>query len=45
MLVHIEVQGDADPDFAKRTYVYNYRILDRYDRRTVGLAVLTDDRA
>ena len=44
VLVHIEVQGDADADFAKRIYVYNYRIFDRYDRRTASLAVLTDDR-
>ena len=44
VLVHIEIQGDADADFAKRIYVYNYRIFDRYDRRTASLAVLTDDR-
>ena len=44
MLVHIEVQGDEDADFAKRMYVYNYRLFDRYDRRVASLAVLTDDR-
>ena len=44
VLVHIEIQGDADADFAKRMYIYNYRIFDRYDRRVASLAVLTDDR-
>jgi hypothetical protein len=45
VLVHVEVQGDEDADFAKRMYVYNYRLFDRYDRRVASLAVLTDDRA
>jgi hypothetical protein len=44
VLVHVEVQGDEDADFAKRMYVYNYRLFDRYDRRVASLAVLTDDR-
>lgn len=43
VLVHIEIQGREDADFAKRMYVYNYRIFDRYDRRVASLAVLTDD--
>jgi hypothetical protein len=44
VLVHIEVQGDEEADFAKRMYIYNYRLFDRYDRRVASLAVLTDDR-
>ena len=32
--------GEHDPDFAKRMYVYNYRLFDRYDRPVVSLAVL-----
>jgi hypothetical protein len=44
VLVHIEVQGEEDPDFAKRMYVYNYRLFDRYDCPVVSLAVLGDDR-
>ena len=32
VLVHIEIQGQEDADFAKRMYVYNYRLFDRYDR-------------
>jgi hypothetical protein len=44
VLVHIEVQGQYDPDLAKRMYVYNYRLFDRYDRPVVSLAVLGDER-
>ena len=42
VLVHIEVQGQPESDFAKRMYVYNYRLFDRYDRPVVSLAVLGD---
>jgi hypothetical protein len=45
VIVHIEVQGQRDADFARRMYVYNYRLFDRYDRRVASLAVLADDRA
>ena len=43
LLVHIEVQGYPQEEFAKRMYVYSYRIYDRYDRDVVSLAVLTDE--
>ena len=42
VLIHIEIQGQRDPDFPKRMYVYNYRLFDRYDRPVVSLAMLTD---
>jgi len=42
VLIHVEIQGEYDPEFAKRMYVYNYRIFDRYDRPVVSLAVLCD---
>lgn len=42
VLVHVEVQEDVEKTFAKRMYVYNYRIFDRYDRRVVSLALLAD---
>ncbi|MBI4870377.1 MAG: hypothetical protein HY814_02290 [Candidatus Riflebacteria bacterium] len=29
VLVHVEVQGQKDDDFAQRMYVYNYRLFDR----------------
>jgi hypothetical protein len=42
VLVHIEIQGQADAGFAERMYVYHYRLFDRYRRDVVSLAVLTD---
>ncbi|WP_200251594.1 hypothetical protein [Lamprobacter modestohalophilus] len=42
VLVHTEVQGAAQTEFAKRMFQYNYRIRDRYDRSVVSLAVLSD---
>ncbi|MCO5761208.1 MAG: hypothetical protein NHG36_06810 [Chromatiaceae bacterium] len=42
VLVHVEVQGDAQAVFAQRMFQYNYRIRDRYDRSVVSLAVLSD---
>jgi len=41
-LAHVEVQGNKDFEFAKRMYIYNYRLFDRYDKKIVSLAVLTD---
>ncbi|HRP77462.1 MAG TPA: DUF4351 domain-containing protein [Rhodocyclaceae bacterium] len=43
LCVHIEVQGSVDRDFARRMFVYNYRIFDTYDRPVASLAVLADD--
>jgi hypothetical protein len=42
ILIHTEIQGARDANFAKRMYVYNYRLFDRYDRPVVSLAVLGD---
>lgn len=44
LLVHIEVQGQRETDFAQRLFVYNYRIYDRYRRPVVSLAVLGDEQ-
>ena len=44
VLVHIEVQSQPDPDFAKRMFTYYYRLLDRFDRPVVSLAILGDER-
>ena len=41
--IHIEVQGQADNDFSKRMYTYNYRIYDKFGRFPVSLAVLADE--
>ena len=42
LLVHVEVQGYRDRDFAERMFIYNYRVFDRYKRDVISLAVLTD---
>lgn len=42
VLVHLEVQGQYDRDFAERIFVYNYRVYDRYRRPVASLALLTD---
>lgn len=42
LLVHLEVQSQRDIDFARRMYVYFYRIRDKYNKRVVSLAVLGD---
>jgi hypothetical protein len=43
ILVHIEVQGSREAEFAERMFVYNYRLFDRYRRPVASLAVLADD--
>lgn len=45
VLTHIEAQGDKEEGFSKRMYVYNDRIFDRYDRKVVSFAILTDENA
>lgn len=43
VLVHVEVQSQAESDFAERMYVYNYRLYDRHHRQIASLAVLADE--
>ncbi|HWQ32336.1 MAG TPA: hypothetical protein VNQ79_05595 [Blastocatellia bacterium] len=45
LLIHLEVQGKIRRGFAKRIYIYNYRIFDRYDCEVVSLVLLTDGNA
>ncbi|MFS0644413.1 Rpn family recombination-promoting nuclease/putative transposase [Siminovitchia sp. 179-K 8D1 HS] len=42
IFIHIEIQGDPDPDFSKRMFRYYYRIFDKYDRDVIAIALLTD---
>jgi hypothetical protein len=42
-LIHVEVQGEPEPGFPRRMYVYRYRSSDRYPLPIVSLAVLADD--
>lgn len=41
LLVHVEVQGNHDPDFAERMFTYYYRIKDRYHRHVTALAIFS----
>ncbi len=40
---HLEVQGNAQTEFAERNFVFNFRIFDRYRRPVASMAVLTED--
>jgi len=42
LLIHIEVQGYQEENFSERIYIYNYRIFDRYRKKVISLALLTD---
>ena len=42
ILIHVEVQTSRDSDFARRMYIYNYRLFDRYNRIVASMAVLGD---
>ena len=44
VVVHVEVQGSYESDFAERMFVYYYRLFDRYNRQVVSLAVLADEQ-
>jgi hypothetical protein len=42
--IHVEVQGQHDPQFTQRMFIYNYRLFDRYAQPIASFAVLADDR-
>jgi predicted transposase/invertase (TIGR01784 family) len=42
ILVHVEVQGYTDRDFAKRMFQYYSRIFDQYDRPITAFAIFAD---
>ena len=44
VLVHCEIQAQAETNFAERMFTYNYRLRNRYNRPVVSLAVLADER-
>ena len=44
ILIHIEIQAYADPQFSKRMYTYFYRLFDRYQKPVTALAIFTDDQ-
>ena len=43
LLIHIEVQSYKEKDFARRMFVYYYRIFDKYNHQVISLVILTDD--
>lgn len=43
VLIHVEVQGYDDKEFAKRMYQYMYRIYDKYNKKIYPLAIYTHD--
>ncbi|HEY8601832.1 MAG TPA: hypothetical protein VIL85_25620 [Thermomicrobiales bacterium] len=45
VLIHLEVQSQADRLFAERMFRYHARLFDHYRRQIVSLAILGDDRA
>lgn len=40
ILVHVEVQGYDDPNFAKRMFTYFSRILDKYGKPITAISIL-----
>jgi hypothetical protein len=42
VLFHVEVQGYRDRDFEQRMFTYISRLIDKYKRPIVAIAILTD---
>ena len=42
ILVHVEVQGQYQQDFARRMFTYFYRILDKYQKQITAYAIFTE---
>jgi len=45
ILIHVEIQGQEESNFAQRMFIYNYRIYDCYKRPVASFAVLGDERS
>lgn len=43
VLIHIEVQGYKEDDFAERMFQYFYRIFDKYHKKIYAIALFADD--
>lgn len=44
VLIHIEIQGYDDKDFARRMFTYFYRILDKFSKPVTAIAIFTDSK-
>ena len=42
LYIHIEVQSTRKSNFAKRMYVYHYRIFDKFNKSVASFAILAD---
>ncbi|MEO5368881.1 MAG: hypothetical protein H7833_02260 [Magnetococcus sp. DMHC-1] len=45
VLIHVEIQGNRDPNFEERMFTCQYRAFDLYKRPVVSLAILADEEA
>jgi hypothetical protein len=45
IFIHLEVQGEDQPKFAERMFVYHYRLYDRYHHPIASMALLADQRS
>ncbi|HHW01869.1 MAG TPA: DUF4351 domain-containing protein [Thermoanaerobacterales bacterium] len=43
ILIHIEIQGYKEDEFAERMFTYFYRIYDKYRRKINAIAIFTDE--
>ena len=43
VLIHLEIQGYEDQQFAERMFTYYYRIWDKYRQKIAALAIFTDN--
>ena len=43
-MIHVEVQSQREKDFQKRMFIYYYRLLDRYNKPLVSIAILGDQQ-
>lgn len=43
VLAHVEIQSQQDSDFARRMFVYHYRIYDRHERKIASFGILGDE--
>ncbi len=44
VLIHVEIQAEARANFARRMFIYNYRVFDKFKREVVSIAILADNR-
>ena len=45
LYIHVEVQGYHDEDFARRNFIYFYRLFDLYGDNVTTISILTDGNA